>query len=140
MQRVALISGHTLPLHLSATHPQQLTSTARPILAGVITLAMSGTDALQAFTITLAYAAGIAVPVFGVMKGGRNLLARILALLTFSVVYSVVSVCCSLDSRSGWCPGGPQLSDTDRRPGYVRALTFLENVKGSRRQINRRLR
>lgn len=47
-----------------------------PILASVITLAISGTVNLSAFLITLAYSIGTAIPMFLIMVGGRNLLNK----------------------------------------------------------------
>jgi cytochrome c biogenesis protein CcdA len=48
-----------------------------PIMASVITLALSQTVDLGSVAITLAYAAGTAVPLFLVMLGGRGLLTRV---------------------------------------------------------------
>lgn len=47
-----------------------------PILASVITLAISGTINFSAFLITLSYSIGTAIPMFLIMVGGRNLLNR----------------------------------------------------------------
>lgn len=47
-----------------------------PILASVITLAISGTVNFSAFLITLAYSIGTAIPMFLIMVGGRNLLNK----------------------------------------------------------------
>ncbi|WP_165795227.1 cytochrome c biogenesis CcdA family protein [Deinococcus koreensis] len=47
-----------------------------PILASVTTLALSGQVTGFAFAATLAYALGVAVPMLGVMWGGRKLLHR----------------------------------------------------------------
>ncbi|OGC50345.1 hypothetical protein A2716_04015 [candidate division WWE3 bacterium RIFCSPHIGHO2_01_FULL_40_23] len=48
-----------------------------PILASVISLAITGTVTLNAFFITLAYSIGTAIPMFGIMLGGRNLLQKV---------------------------------------------------------------
>ncbi|QQR78000.1 MAG: cytochrome c biogenesis protein DipZ [Candidatus Moraniibacteriota bacterium] len=53
-----------------------------PILASVITLAVTGAVSFSAFILTLAYSAGAALPMFLVMWGGRALLQRVPWLLS----------------------------------------------------------
>ncbi|MEI6326865.1 MAG: cytochrome c biogenesis protein DipZ [Candidatus Roizmanbacteria bacterium] len=53
-----------------------------PILASVISLAISGTVTLDAFIITFAYSLGTAIPMFLIMIGGRTMLRKIPWLLT----------------------------------------------------------
>jgi cytochrome c biogenesis protein CcdA/thiol-disulfide isomerase/thioredoxin len=48
-----------------------------PILASVISIAVSGSVTIQTFAITFAYATGTAIPMFIVMHGGRSALNRI---------------------------------------------------------------
>ncbi len=48
-----------------------------PILASVISLALSGDVSLATFFITLAYALGTAIPMLAIMIGGRTLLSRV---------------------------------------------------------------
>lgn len=48
-----------------------------PILASVISLALSGSVTLAAFFITFAYALGTAIPMLLIMWGGRTLLQRV---------------------------------------------------------------
>lgn len=48
-----------------------------PILASVITLALSSQVGFSAFFITLAYSLGTALPMLGITYGGRNLLNRV---------------------------------------------------------------
>ncbi|HKC04577.1 MAG TPA: cytochrome c biogenesis protein DipZ [Patescibacteria group bacterium] len=48
-----------------------------PILASVISLALTEQVTLNAFLITLAYAIGTAIPMFLIMIGGRNLIRRV---------------------------------------------------------------
>ena len=48
-----------------------------PILASVISLAITGTVTFDAFIITFAYSLGTAIPMFFVMIGGNNLLQKI---------------------------------------------------------------
>jgi cytochrome c biogenesis protein CcdA len=53
-----------------------------PILASVITLAITGTVTLDSFLITIAYSLGTALPMFLVMLGGQNILRRVPFLLS----------------------------------------------------------
>lgn len=53
-----------------------------PILASVITLAVTGAVSFSAFLLTLAYSAGAAIPMLLVMWGGRALLQRVPWLLS----------------------------------------------------------
>lgn len=48
-----------------------------PILASVISLAITGTVTFDAFLITLAYSLGTAIPMFLIMMGGQNVLKRV---------------------------------------------------------------
>lgn len=48
-----------------------------PILASVISLAITGTVTAQAFIITFAYALGTAIPLFGIMLAGSTALQRV---------------------------------------------------------------
>src|SRR5688572_5025288 len=47
-----------------------------PILASVISLALTGTVTASAFVITLAYSLGTSLPMLAITFGGRNLLSR----------------------------------------------------------------
>ncbi len=53
-----------------------------PILASVISLAITGTVTFDAFLITLAYSIGTAIPMFLIMLGGQNALRRVPWLLS----------------------------------------------------------
>ncbi len=53
-----------------------------PILASVISLAITGTVTFDAFLITLAYSLGTAIPMFMIMLGGQNALRRVPWLLS----------------------------------------------------------
>lgn len=53
-----------------------------PILASVISLAITGTVTFDAFLITLAYSLGTAIPMFLIMLGGQNVLRRVPWLLS----------------------------------------------------------
>ncbi len=48
-----------------------------PIMASVISLALSGNVSAQAFFVTLAFSIGTAIPMLAVMLGGRKLLNRV---------------------------------------------------------------
>ncbi len=48
-----------------------------PILASVISLAITGTVTVQAFAITLSYALGTALPMFGIMLAGSTALSKV---------------------------------------------------------------
>ena len=48
-----------------------------PIMSAVITLALSGNVTFQAFLVTFAFSIGTAIPMLGVMLGGRGALARV---------------------------------------------------------------
>jgi len=48
-----------------------------PILASVISLAITGTVTLQAVLITLAYSMGTAIPMFAIIRGGQSVLRRV---------------------------------------------------------------
>lgn len=53
-----------------------------PILASVISLAISGTVTIDAFFITFSYSLGTAIPMFLIMLGGQNALRRVPWLLS----------------------------------------------------------
>lgn len=71
-----------------------------PILASVISLAITGTVTLDTFVITLAYSAGTAVPLFLIMNGGQNILQKIPWLIkntssiqkTFGIIMIVTAI------------------------------------------------
>lgn len=48
-----------------------------PILASIISLALSGSVSSQAIIITFSYALGTAIPMLGIVWGGRNLLNKV---------------------------------------------------------------
>lgn len=48
-----------------------------PILASVISLAVTGTVNINSFIIMLAFSAGTSIPMFLIMAGGQNLLSRV---------------------------------------------------------------
>ena len=100
-----------------------------PIMASVITLALSNAVTAQAALVTLAFSLGTAIPMLAVMLGGRGLLNRVPWLLNnlprvqrgFGVVLVVfaVGIFFNLDRQfQGWV--------LDTFPGYSDFLTGLE--------------
>lgn len=67
-----------------------------PILASVITLALTGSVNFDAFFITLAYATGTAIPMFAIMVGGRKALNSVPAITnniaTIQKVFGVLTI------------------------------------------------
>jgi cytochrome c biogenesis protein CcdA len=102
-----------------------------PIMASVITLALNNAVTAQAFVVTLAFSLGTAIPMLGVMMGGRNLLNRIPWLMNnlsrvqrgFGVVLVVfaLGIGFNLDRRF-------QTWVLDTFPGYSDFLTGLEGA------------
>ncbi len=71
-----------------------------PILASVISLALTGTVTTTAFFITLAYATGTAIPMLAITYGGRNLLTKTPWLLshtrTIQKIFGVLMIATAL--------------------------------------------
>jgi cytochrome c-type biogenesis protein len=113
-----------------------------PILASVTTLALSGQVTAFAAVITLAYAVGVALPMLGVMQGGRNLLKRVPALLNnlsriqqgFGLVLAVFAVLMALGIDKQL-----QTFIVDRVP-YVQKLSFLEENGAVKQQVDQALK
>ncbi|MBI4973608.1 cytochrome c biogenesis protein DipZ [Candidatus Roizmanbacteria bacterium] len=72
-KRAGLVPGLLIGLSLGLLW----TPCVGPILASVISLAITGTVTFDAFIITFAYSLGTAIPMFFVMIGGNNLLQKI---------------------------------------------------------------
>jgi cytochrome c biogenesis protein CcdA/thiol-disulfide isomerase/thioredoxin len=111
-----------------------------PILASVISLALTGTVTLDAFLITLAYASGTALPMFLILLGGQNALKRVPWLLANSgkiqKVFGVIMIATALGI----------LTNVDRAfqtwvlqtfPQYGTGLTKLEDNNFIRQQLQR---
>jgi cytochrome c biogenesis protein CcdA/thiol-disulfide isomerase/thioredoxin len=112
-----------------------------PIMASVISLALTRRVDGGAVLITLAYALGTSLPMLGVMLGGRALLARV-PLLTRNTAriqqgFGVLMIAVAVAIGLGW----------DRRfqaavlalfPGYGAGLTALEQAKPVQRELNAR--
>ena len=100
-----------------------------PIMASVITLALSNAVTFQAFLVTLAFSVGTAIPMLAIMVGGRKLLNRVPWLLGnlnriqrgFGVVLIVfaLGIGFNMDRRF-------QTWVLDTFPAYAAAITSLE--------------
>lgn len=103
-----------------------------PILAAVISLAITGSVTSQAVFITLAYAIGTAIPMFAIMVGGRNLLNKVPWLLkntgniqkAFGVVMmaTAIGIFYNVDRQF-------QTWILEVFPEYGTGLTFFEQVE-----------
>lgn len=109
-----------------------------PILASVISLAIIGTVTLDSIVITLAYAAGTAVPMFFIILGGQNALKSVPWLVSnlFKIqkIFGLVMILTAIGI----------FYDVDRRfqtyilntfPGYGASLTKFENIKIIKKQL-----
>ena len=110
-----------------------------PILASVISLALTGDVSVFAFLITLAYAVGTAIPMLAIMWGGRTLLQRIPWLATntdkIQKGFGLLMILLAL----------ALITNTDRRfqtlilnvfPSYGSGLTAFENTDAIATQLN----
>lgn len=111
-----------------------------PILASVISLAITGTVTFDAFTITLAYSLGTAIPMFAIMVGGQNALRKVPWLLANTAriqkVFGILMIITALAI----------LNNVDRKfqtfilntfPQYGTGLTQFEDTKGIRKQLEK---
>lgn len=111
-----------------------------PILASVISLALTGSVTLVAFFITLAYASGTAIPMLLIIWGGRELLHRVPWLLRntariqrgFGIVMVLIAVALSvnLDRRF-------QTYVVNTFPRYGIGLTRFEERDSIREELAR---
>ena len=109
-----------------------------PILASVTTLALSGQVTGFAFAATLAYALGVAVPMLGVMLGGRRLLHRpaLLGRLgQLQQVFGAVLVVFAVGMVFG-VDRQVQTLLVERLPA-LQQLTFLEESDAVQQQLQR---
>lgn len=111
-----------------------------PILASVISLALTGSVTNEAFLITLAYAIGTAIPMFAIMYGGQQLLRKVPWLLTntekIQKVFGILMIVTALAI----------LNNVDRKfqtfilntfPQYGTGLTKIEDIKPIQDQLNK---
>jgi len=112
-----------------------------PILASVISLAITGTVTLDAFFITLSYALGTAIPMFLIMLGGQSALKRVPWLLAnlghiqkiFGVlmVLTAVAIFFNIDRKF-------QTFILTTFPQYGTGLTQFEDNELIRRELNQK--
>ncbi|MBP6913532.1 MAG: cytochrome c biogenesis protein DipZ [Candidatus Levybacteria bacterium] len=111
-----------------------------PILASVISLAITGAVTFDAFLITLAYSLGTAIPMFLIMLGGQNALRRVPWLLSNLVhiqkIFGVIMILTAVGI----------FFNADRRfqtfvintfPQYGTGLTKLEDNELIRNQLDK---
>ena len=101
-----------------------------PILASVITLAISGEVTGSAFLITLAYSLGTAIPMFGIIMGGRTALQKMPGLIKNSgkiqkafglvMIVTAIAIFFSIDRKF-------QTFVLNTFPQYGTGLTSLED-------------
>ncbi len=112
-----------------------------PILASVISLAITGTVTFDAFLITLAYSLGTAIPMFLIMIGGQNALRRVPWLLSnlgyiqkvFGVlmIVTAIGIFFNVDRRF-------QIFVLNTFPQYGTGLTKLEDNELIRNQLDKK--
>lgn len=113
-----------------------------PILASVISLAITGSVNTTALFITLAYSLGTAIPLFAIMQGGRQLLTKnpwllentgkIQKLFGILMILTAIGIIFNIDRKF-------QTFILNTFPGYGVGLTRLEEndaVKKQLEQIN----
>lgn len=111
-----------------------------PILASVISLAITGTVTFDAFLITFAYSLGTAIPMFLIMTGGQNALKKVPWLLSNTAriqkIFGVIMIITALGI----------LTQVDRKfqvfilekfPQYGANLTKFEDNEPVRRQLKK---
>lgn len=110
-----------------------------PILASVISLAITGTVTIDAFIITFAYALGTAIPMFLIMLGGQNTLRRVPWLLAntaniqkaFGVlmIITAIGIFYNIDRKF-------QTYFLTTFPNYGVGLTKFEDNEAVKKQLN----
>jgi len=109
-----------------------------PILASVISLAITGTVTLHAILITLAYSAGTAIPMFLIILGGQNALQKVPWLTRntgniqrffgFIMILTAIGIYFNVDRDF-------QTYILNKFPGYGAGLTQLEDNEKVREQL-----
>jgi cytochrome c biogenesis protein CcdA len=111
-----------------------------PILASVTTLALSGQVTAFAAAVTVVYALGVALPMLGVMWGGRRLLHRPALLARLGGIQQAFGVVLMLFA-AGMVFGVDRRVQTalvENLPA-LQQLTFLEETPAVQRQLERTL-
>lgn len=114
-----------------------------PILASVISLAITGAVTFDSFLITLSYALGTAIPMFLVILGGQNALKRVPWLLSnlsiirklFGVlmILTAIGIFFNVDRRF-------QTFILEKFPQYGVGLTSLEDNNLVKNELNKKKR
>jgi cytochrome c biogenesis protein CcdA/thiol-disulfide isomerase/thioredoxin len=135
-QRTGLFGGLILGLSLGLLW----TPCVGPILASVISLALTGTVTAQAFFITLAYSLGTAIPLFGIMLAGSTALQRVPWLVrntrniqkAFGVlmILTALAIGFNLDRQF-------QSFILEKFPNYGVGLTKIEENEAVRQELDR---
>lgn len=112
-----------------------------PILASVISLAITGSVTLDAFFITLAYSIGTAIPMFLIIIGGQNVLRRVPWLLSnlgniqkiFGVIMilTAIGIFFNIDRKF-------QTFILTKFPQYGVGLIKLEDNEAVRNELNKK--
>lgn len=110
-----------------------------PILASVITLAITGSVNSSALIITLAYALGTAIPMFAIMIGGQSLLKKVPWLLSNTLkiqkafgiimIITAAAIFFNLDRKF-------QTFILNTFPQYGTGLTQIEDNEQIRKELN----
>ncbi len=112
-----------------------------PIMASVITVAISRSVDAGAVAITLAYALGTAVPLFAIMQGGRALVNRFPGftgrLGSLQRIFGVLMLITGIAILNGW-DRGFQSWMLDTFPGYGSSLTSIEDTAAVRSALEKR--
>ena len=109
-----------------------------PILASVISLALTGTVTFDAFVITLAYSLGTAIPMFLIIRGGQNVLrsapwllsdlARIQKIFGLIMILTAIGIYYNVDRKF-------QTFILNAFPNYGVGLTKVEDNELVRKQL-----
>src|SRR3989344_5062044 len=107
-----------------------------PIIASVISLALTGSVNLAAFAITLAFSLGTAIPMFIVISTGRSVLGRLQPYSSFIqktfgvlMILTAIAIYFNLDRKF-------QTYVLQVFPKYGAGLTQLEDNPGVKRQLD----
>ncbi len=110
-----------------------------PILASVIALALTGSVNGSAMAITIAYATGTAIPLLGVMMGGRSLFSKHSKLLAntpkIQKAFGVIMIVTSLSLAFG-LDRAFQTFIIQKFPNYGTGLTIFEDIDIVRKQLS----
>lgn len=111
-----------------------------PILASVISLALSGTVTGSAILITLAYALGTALPMLAITYGGRTLLQKVPWLTrnagNIQKIFGVLMIIIALAIHFNW-DRSFQSYILEKFPSYGAGLTAFEDNESVKQELER---